>query len=350
MRSVVGPAPDRGVVRHRHGEALFEIFLAVLAALAYFGVRNLAAGSAATAYANADRLMRLEEAMHLDWERRLQAPIVASDALTDLANWVYIWGHWPVIISVAIVLFRCRRDRYLLLRNAMLISGGIGFLFFALFPVAPPRLADPALSDTVTLHSEAYRALQPPGLTDQYAAFPSLHFGWNLLVAFAVWGATRQVAVRTLAVIGPAAMAAAVVLTANHYLVDVIAGLAVVLVGLLAHRLISSRSLRHSNRSPLPSGQVLISRDARRHPYFPTPRIGAPSDAVGAVVRQSSAVGKEVCDATDALDSVPGAGGLPAPDPAFLRGHRLSAGDAAGGRRLRAQRRVRLRARDSGLR
>ena len=75
----------------------------------------------------------------------------------------------------------------------MFLSGAIGFLFFALLPVAPPRLADPSLIDTVTLHSEAYRALQPPGLTNQYAAFPSLHFGWNLLVGFAVWGATRNV-------------------------------------------------------------------------------------------------------------------------------------------------------------
>jgi membrane-associated phospholipid phosphatase len=86
--------------------------------------------------------------------------------------------------------------------------------------------------DTVTLHSEAYRALQPPGLTNQYAAFPSLHFGWNVLVGVAVWGATRNVPLRLLSVVGPAAMAAAVVLTANHYVLDLVGGLAVVLFAL----------------------------------------------------------------------------------------------------------------------
>ena len=98
-----------------------------------------------------------------------------------------------MIITAAIVLYRKRHDRYLLLRNTIFVSGAIGFLFFALLPVAPPRLADSSLMDTVTLHSDAYRALQPPGLTNQYAAFPSLHFGWNLVVGIAVWGATEGI-------------------------------------------------------------------------------------------------------------------------------------------------------------
>jgi membrane-associated phospholipid phosphatase len=245
-------------VARPHSDALREIVVAGLAALAYFGVRNLTAGSEATAFANARRLMRFEDTTHLDWERWLQARVVASATLSDLGNWVYIWGHWPVIISVGIILFLHRRERYRLLRNAILVSGGVGFLFFALFPVAPPRLVDPTLVDTVTLHSHAYRALQPPGLTDQYAAFPSLHFGWNLLAGVAVWGATRNVAARTLAVLGPAAMAAAVIVTANHYVVDVFAGLVVVLVGLVAHRLIVSLELQSKvNRvwARLPGGQ-----------------------------------------------------------------------------------------------
>ena len=125
-----------------------------------------------------------------------------------------------------------RPERFLLLRNAMFLSGAIGFLFFALLPVAPPRLVDPSLIDTVTLHSEAYRALQPPGLTNQYAAFPSLHFGWNLLVGVAVWGATRSALLRLLSIVGPAAMAGAVVLTAIHYVLDLVGGMVVVLFAL----------------------------------------------------------------------------------------------------------------------
>jgi PAP2 superfamily len=215
----------------REHRLLHEAVLVALAALTYFGVRNVTAGSADEAFANARWIIRLEEWMRLDWELGLQELLLRSDVWVTLANWVYIWGHWPVIATFAIFLYRRRPDAYLLLRNAMFISGGIGFLFFALLPVTPPRLADPGLVDTVTLHSDAYRALQPPGLTNQYAAFPSLHFGWNLLLGIVVYGATRSAVLRASAVLGPAAMGAAVVLTANHFVLDLAGGAAVVLVG-----------------------------------------------------------------------------------------------------------------------
>ena len=148
------------------------------------------------------------------------------------ANWVYIWCHWPVILGVAVALYVHRRSHYYLLRNAMFASGLIGFALFALFPVAPPRLLDVGLVDTVTQRSDAYRALQPPGLTNQYAAFPSLHAGWNLLLGIVVVMAVTSFAVRLVAVLLPAAMSLAVVLTANHFVIDVAAGVGVVLLGL----------------------------------------------------------------------------------------------------------------------
>jgi membrane-associated phospholipid phosphatase len=210
--------------------------VAAAAALTYFGVRNLTVGAAGEAFANARRLARLEDFLGVAWEQGLQDALLGHHALVTLFNWIYIWGHWPVIVVAAVVLYRARPGRYLLLRNAMFLSGAIGFLFFALLPVAPPRLVDPALIDTVTQQSSSYRALQPPGLTNQFAAFPSLHFGWNLLVGIAVWGATRSVPLRVLSVLGPAAMAAAVVVTANHYVLDLAGGAAVVLVALLVVR------------------------------------------------------------------------------------------------------------------
>ncbi len=211
---------------------LREIALVALAALTYFGVRNLTVGAAAEAFANADRLVRVEEFLRLDWERALQDALLDHDWVVIFFNWIYIWGHWPVIITTGIVLYRTRRDRYVLLRNAMFVSAAIGFLFFAVLPVAPPRLFEMGLVDTVTQQSDAYRALQPPGLTNQYAAFPSLHFGWNLLLGIVVYGSTRRVLPRALSIIGPAAMALAVVVTANHYVVDLVGGAVIVLFSL----------------------------------------------------------------------------------------------------------------------
>jgi len=209
-----------------------EVVIVAGAMVAYFGIRNRTAGGAAVAFENAELIERLERWAGLAWEHWLQSLVIGSDSLVTIANWVYIWGHWPVVLGSAVILFLTRRPRYHLLRDALIVSGVIGFAFFALFPVAPPRLADPGLVDTVTLHSGAYRALQPPGLTNQFAAFPSLHAGWNVLVGIALYEAFTSRVVRAFAVVMPVAMSLAVVLTANHYLVDVVAGVLVVLLAL----------------------------------------------------------------------------------------------------------------------
>jgi PAP2 superfamily len=209
-----------------------EVLLVALAMLVYFGIRNLTVGNADAAAANADRLLRLEHGLGVAWEGEVQDAAVDRGVLVDLANWVYIWGHWPVILTTAVVLYLRRPRRYYLLRNAMFLSGGIGFAFFALLPVAPPRLLDMGLVDTVTERSQAYRALQPPGLTNQYAAFPSLHFGWNVLLGVVVVLSTTVLVIRVAAVLLPLAMGFAVIATANHYVLDVAGGLIVVLVAL----------------------------------------------------------------------------------------------------------------------
>ena len=95
---------------------------------------------------------------------------------------MYIWADRPVIIATATVLYMSRPMYYRVFRNALITSGLIGFVFFYAVPTAPPRLLGNRFADTVLDYSHAYRALQPPSLTNQYAAMPSLHFGWNLVV------------------------------------------------------------------------------------------------------------------------------------------------------------------------
>ena len=257
---------------------LREAALVATAMLAYFLVRNLTVGSAEEAFANAERIVDIEQWAHIGWEEDVQASIAGSDFLVMLANWIYIWGHWPVIIGTAIALYRYRRERYYLLRNALFVSGAIGFLFFALFPVAPPRLLDLGLVDTVTEQSQAYRALQPPGLTNQYAAFPSLHFGWNVVVGIVLLTTTARIAVRVLAVASPLAMGFAVMATANHFVVDVAAGLLVVLVGLAAAYAIERRGRNYtpskwvgsSRRGSPPAGSTRSSSRTARATASPT--------------------------------------------------------------------------------
>ncbi len=209
-----------------------QLALIVAAALLYFGVRGRTEGSEVLAVANGLDLLAFERVIGLDIEAWLQALILPHQWAVTVFNWIYIWGHWPVIAGTLIWLYRTRRPAYLLLRNALFVSGAIGLVIFTLHPVAPPRLLPSGFVDTVTELSTSYRVLQPPSLVNKYAALPSLHVGWNLLIGVVVYrnGANRWA--RVFGVVSPMAMAAAVVLTGNHYVVDAALGAVVALTGL----------------------------------------------------------------------------------------------------------------------
>ena len=159
-----------------------RLLLVLAGLLVYFGVRAATDDDAGPAEAHARSLVHLEHTLGIAREGDLQRLIIDHHWLVTLANWVYIWGHWPLIAVSAAWLFRYRPDAYRLMRTAIFASGAIGMIIFLAYPVAPPRLTGLGLTDTVTSYSHAYRALQPPSLMDRYAALPSLHFGWDLLV------------------------------------------------------------------------------------------------------------------------------------------------------------------------
>jgi membrane-associated phospholipid phosphatase len=219
----------------------------VLGIFVYFRVRHLTEGSRAIAVDHAHDIVGLERRWGIAVEDDLQGLVAPSEPLRTLANWVYIWGHWPVIVGVMVWLAWRHRREFLRLRDAMLLSGAVGMVVFATYPVAPPRLADGYMIDTVTQHSQAYRVLQPPIFTDQYAAMPSLHAGWDLLVGIAVFTAASTTILRVVGVAMPVLMMLAVVATANHYVLDVVAGVALVL---LAHGGALLLERRRASRRP----------------------------------------------------------------------------------------------------
>ena len=218
--------------------ALRELAIFAAAYLTYFGVRALTEGEPWRAFQNALTVHRLEVDLGIDWEGAIQSTVLGSRLLVDAVNAVYIYGHWPVLIAAGVLLFRHRRAHYYRLRNVCLLTGLIGLVIFALFPVAPPRLTDLPVIDTVTRDAEGYRQLLPASFVNQYAAMPSFHAGWNLLVGVVVFGASRNRVVRTFALVMPATMAFAVVATANHFVADVLAGVTIVLVALPLARLL----------------------------------------------------------------------------------------------------------------
>lgn len=249
---------------------VFEIALLVSAFLAYFGVRAVTEGNTETSVANAEAIIEIQRTLGIFVELELNAAAADRPWLLTVMNWVYIWGHWPLIAVAALWLYRRQPAGYRLTRNAFLISGSMGLVFFALLPTAPPRLMDMEFVDTVTDFSSSYRLLQPPSVTNQYAAFPSLHFGWNLLIGIAIVRYARRRPVRVLGGLSPVAMLVATLFTANHYIIDVAAGGMVALVGLALASQLGSTEARHAREpaSPLERAEAEPADDpgpARRH-------------------------------------------------------------------------------------
>ncbi len=240
-----------------------QFALVGLAALAYFGVRGLTEGEVEQANEQAEYVLKFERLFGLDFELTLQEWLKGNEALVNLANWIYIWGHWPVVAGTLVWLATRHRRAYFELRNAMFISGAIGLVIFATFAVTPPRLFGSEYVDTVSERSISYRVLQPPALVNKYAAVPSLHFGWNLLVGLSWRKVGRNRLARVAGVVMPVAMAFAVVATANHWTFDVLSGAAVAVSGLALER---ARRRYISRRITLPvleAPRASTSPDAR---------------------------------------------------------------------------------------
>ena len=195
-------------------------------------MRSLTTGRASVAEDNAWFIVELERSLGLFVERDVQAFVLQQDWVVPVFNGIYIYGHWPVIAAVLGWLAWRRRDAFVVYRNVLLVSGLVGMLIVATFPVAPPRLMDLGFVDTVTLRAEAYRVLQPPSLTNQYAAMPSFHVGWDLLVGIALVREGGRTWTRVLGTALPLLMLLTVVVTGNHYLVDAVVGDAIVLTTL----------------------------------------------------------------------------------------------------------------------
>jgi hypothetical protein len=237
---------------------LAEILLIGSALPLYYLVRGSAHERVGEALVRGTQLVKFEKSLGIFWEAELQRLVLDYDWLVQFLNGFYLYGHLPVIGALAVWMYFRHHREYLLMRNTFLISGAIGLVVYVTFPVAPPRfLPEWGFVDTVMNEYDTGRPLTPSFFVNEYAAMPSLHFGWNLLVGVAVWLASTNIFLRTFAVTMPPLMLVDIVLTANHYFVDAVAGVLVVALGAViavgVRNLVRSRWSEHAST---PAGNV----------------------------------------------------------------------------------------------
>ena len=214
---------------HLHGArrfALLEVALWSSLYPAYLAIRGSTIGKPDEAIAHATRLVNLERTVGLFHETYLQRLVGSS---VDFFSVYYMLGFGPTILSVLVWLGLRHRDRYRELRTLLFGSLGLAVISYVFYPTAPPRLL-PSLGVADTVGMTAHDTGSIAGIHfNPYAAMPSMHVGWSLLVGLVGFRAASNRALRCLFVLHPLVMAVTVTATGNHYFVDSIAGAAAAL-------------------------------------------------------------------------------------------------------------------------
>ncbi|WP_327004009.1 phosphatase PAP2 family protein [Dactylosporangium sp. NBC_01737] len=209
-----------------------ELLLVVGLFLAYKMGRLLVDGRVGQAYENAKLVWHTERALWLPDEVDLQHLLLASDAVIRSANVYYAVVHFPATVAFLLFMYIFRPAHYLRFRRILAWLTAAGLVMHFAFPLAPPRmLAGIGMVDTAAKFGPSvYGPPQTDTLSNQYAAMPSLHVGWALVVACGLIVATRS-RWRWLWLAHPVITTVVVVGTANHYWLDGI--IAAILVGAL---------------------------------------------------------------------------------------------------------------------
>ncbi len=203
-------------------------------------MRGLTLSGTAAAHRHGTAIHDLEGRLwSLDLERLVQAH--TADAVLDVLGEYYELAFLPAAVVVGVALAIADRALYLELRTAMMASLALAAVVFAVYPTAPPRLV-PQLGMVDVVGMRGHDAGSAHGIRfNPYAAMPSMHVGWTLLVAVALVRALRRHRFGWLLWLHPVLMTWAVIATGNHYLLDVVVGVGVAAAGWAVMRRLTAR-------------------------------------------------------------------------------------------------------------
>ncbi|WSX95277.1 phosphatase PAP2 family protein [Streptomyces sp. NBC_00890] len=215
---------------------LLELLLIRVVYSAYAHVRLAATAGRATAERHGRQIHSAEQWLHIDVEHRINHAVAGVGRLRDFFDYYYSTFHFVVPLAILAVLYVRRPADYRWARSTLGFATLLALVGFWLYPLAPPRLM-PGLGFIDTVHGVQdftkpdYGALT--AVTNQYAAMPSLHFGWSLWCGVIIVLLAPKAWMKALGVLHPLLTVSAIVATANHWVLDAVGGAAVVALGFL---------------------------------------------------------------------------------------------------------------------
>jgi hypothetical protein len=209
-------------------DVLRQVALFGAAYLAYRLVRGVVEGDANAAFAHARALISLELTLHLFVEPSIQAWASGSRVLMDFSSWLYVNAQTTVTISALVYLYVRHNRNFYFVRNMFMIAMAIALVGYTVYPTAPPRFMPEwgfidSVSDFTGVHV-SHASSTMSALFNPYAAVPSMHVAFALMISWPLARLARRRVVRVLWVLYPFLMTFVIVVTANHFILDALLG------------------------------------------------------------------------------------------------------------------------------
>jgi hypothetical protein len=217
------------VLPHGWLDLLRQVSLFVSAFFVYDLVRGLVeSGKATAAFQHARELISAERTLHLFVEPSVQAWASGSHLVMVGASWLYVNAQTSITIGALLYLYLRHNGSFYFVRNMLMIAMPLALIGYVVFPTAPPRfLPEWGFIDTVsdlTPVKVSHSSASMSALFNPYAAVPSMHVAFALIIGWPLARLARHSAVRILWVLYPFLMTFVIVVTANHFILDALLG------------------------------------------------------------------------------------------------------------------------------
>jgi hypothetical protein len=232
-------AYGRGWLSTRHSLPI-EMAMVIGVYAAYEATRGLVAGDAHVALRHAHDVVSLERSLHVFVEGHVQRAAQAVPGLIGTLGFAYLTLHLTVTGALLLWLHRRRPAVYPLVRTTLLLASALAVVGYVVFPTAPPRLSGVGIADTVSRGHVNLNTGLVSSFYNPFAAVPSMHVGYALIVSVSLARYARHVVARLAGIAYPPFVLFVIVATGNHFLADAAAGAAVAAVALLGARLLAT--------------------------------------------------------------------------------------------------------------
>jgi membrane-associated phospholipid phosphatase len=225
------------------GDLLWQIVLFCGAYWVYRLVRGEVFTQSAAAFEHARQIVDAERALHLFFEPSVQSWAINTGWVDDAGSWMYLNTHFVVTTCTLAYIYLFRNGHFYFVRNMFMVAMGLALVGYVVYPTAPPRmLPELGFTDSVTEFTGVSSDASVNALFNPYAAVPSMHVGFALMLAVPMMRIVRRRWAKVLWASYAPVVTFVVVVTANHWVLDAVAGAAVAGLSAVAAQALFARA------------------------------------------------------------------------------------------------------------